>query len=561
MANSDRDNVCSFGTVKLKFTSGKVVTLQNVYRVPSIPKCLISVSKLDEHGFKITFESRKVVISKHGVFVGKGYILGGIYHEAFDSFKVYKAEVENQLGKKIKILRSDRGGEYFTRMFDAFCEDNGIRSVFVGYDKNSKAYRLLDERTVVIIDSRDVDQFSNDVENSHAELVPTSCGSSYGETSTEINEPRRSIRARKEKDFGSDFFSYLVKGTQKKVTREVIFTINIDDNHKTFFKAMSSRDAPMWKEAMSSRDLGISKTSQRPRLVAKGYKQKEGIGYFDMYAPVARISSIINLIAIYTVKGLYIHQMDVKTNEEVYMEQPEGFVIQGQENKHNSADRCIYTRSTKDYTVVICLYVDDMLIIGTTLDGILETKSYLSSNFKMKDLGEFRHLEIKECNTPFDTSVKLEVNSGRAVAQLEYASVIGSLMYAMHCTRPDIAFACSFKLTYTSYPGVLEGYSDASWINHSGDSKSTSGWIYTLAGGAVSWASKKQTCISHSTMEAEFIALAAAGKEAEWIRDLLMDIRLWPGPMPSIPMYCDSKAALSIAYNSVYNGKSRHLRL
>ncbi|GKB56437.1 hypothetical protein Tco_0912623, partial [Tanacetum coccineum] len=119
----------------------------------------------------------------------------------------------------------------------------------------------------------------------------------------------------------------------------------------------------------------------------------------------------------------------------------------------------------------------------------------------------------------------------------------------------------ALQLTYTSYPGVLEGYSDASWINHSGDSKSTSGWIYTLPRGAISWVSKKQTCISHSTMEAEFIALAAAGKEAEWIRDLLMDIRLWPGLMPLIPMYCDSKAALSIAYNYVYNGKSRHLSL
>ncbi|GJU83818.1 retrovirus-related pol polyprotein from transposon TNT 1-94 [Tanacetum coccineum] len=810
---SDRADVCGFGTVKLKFTSGKVITLQNVYHVPSIPKCLISVSKLDEHGFKITFESRKVVISKHGVFVGKGYILGGMYRvddscgsvgktvktnvsvvepyfetneksvctislwhkrlahtnvkniekmknnglikfqnkdfekcetcvkskfvkkpfptvkrettllelihsdicelngiltrggkryfitfcddssrylyvyllrskdEAFDSFKVYKAEVENQLGKRIKILRSDRGGEYFTGMFDAFCEENGIkhertytpqqnglaerknrtlvemvncmlnqsglptnlwgeallaachihnritsrviltspyelwkgiRSVFVGYAKNSKAYRLLDERTGVIIESRDVDffedKFSNDVENSHAELVPTPCGSSHGETSTEINEPRRSIRARKEKDFGSYFFSYLVEGTQKKVTREVIFTINIDDDPKTFSEAMSSRDAPMWKEAIKDEMDSILgnqtwELAELPKGVRPiGYRQKEGIDYFDTYAPVARISSIRTLIAISAVKGLYIHQMVVKTAllvkslyglKQAPKQWHERFdtTVTSFGFQHNSADRCIYTKSTKEYTVVICLYVDDMLIIGTTLDGILETKSYLSSNFKMKDLGEAT-CEIKECNTPFDTSVKLEVNSGRAVAQLEYASVIGSLMYAMHCTRPDIAFAVSklsqytsnpslehwdavsrvlgylkrtsaLQLTYTSYPGVLEGYSDASWINHSGDSKSTSGWIYTLAGGAVSWASKKQTCISHLLVKLNLLPriLLQALRMSGISCDLLMDIRLWPGPMPSIPMYCDSKAALSIAYNSVYNGKSRHLRL
>ncbi|GJX43983.1 retrovirus-related pol polyprotein from transposon TNT 1-94 [Tanacetum coccineum] len=621
MANSDRADVCGFGNVKLKFTSGKVITLQNVYHVPSIPKCLISVSKLDEHGFKITFESRKVVISKHGVFVGKGYILGGMYrvddssgsvgkihktnvsvvepyfetnensvYKAFDSFKVYKVEVENQLGKRIKILRSDREGEYFTRMFDAFCEENGIKHERTSpYTPPQNGLAKWKNRTLVemvncvIIESRDVDffedKFSNDVDYSHTELVPTPSGSSRGETSTEINEPRRSIRARKEKDFGSDFFSYLVEGTQKKVTREIIFTINIDDDPKTFSESMSSHDAPLWKEAIKDemdsilgnqtwelaelpkgvRPIGskwVFKKKLNPDgsisafkaiLVAKGYRQKEGINYFDTHAPVARISSIRTLIVISAVKGLYIHQMDVKTaflngylNEEVYMEQPKGFVIQGQENKvcrlvkslyglkqapkqwherfdttvtsfefqHNSADRCIYTKSTKEYTVVICLYVDDMLIIGITFDGILETKSYLSSNFKMKDLGEvdtilgdkvrrtnnqislsqshyiskiltkFRHLNIKECNTPFETSVKLEVNSGRAVAQLEYASVIGSLI--VKSTRILEENLCSLTDIYV-IPGSL-------------------------------------------------------GRER-------------------------SKVALSIAYNSVYNGKSRHLRL
>ena len=270
--------------------------------------------------------------------------------------------------------------------------------------------------------------------------------------------------------------------------------------------------------------------------------------------------------------------MDVKTaflngdlDEEVYMEQPEGFVLPGNEHKvckltkslyglkqapkqwhekfdsvileygfkHNGADRCIYSKFTENFGVIVCLYVDDMLIIGTNIDGVNDTKAYLSSKFQMKDLGEvdkilgvkvkkhsggfalcqshyiekmlnkFSHLKIKEANTPFDSSIKLIKNDGRAVAQLEYASAIGSLMYATQCTRPDIAFAVSklsrftsnpsidhwkaigrvlgflkktkdLGLQYSKFPAILEGYTDASWISSLGDNKSTTGWVFIL---------------------------------------------------------------------------------
>ncbi|KAI3790550.1 hypothetical protein L2E82_03664 [Cichorium intybus] len=207
-----------------------------------------------------------------------------------------------------------------------------------------------------------------------------------------------------------------------------------------------------------------------------------------------------------------------------------------------------------------------------------------------KILNKFDHLNIKEANTPYDSSCKLDKNSGRAIAQIEYASAIGCLMYVTHCTRPDIAFSVCKLSRYTSnpsndhwkaigrvlgylkrtrklalhydhFPDVLEGFSDASWISSGSDNKSTSGWIFTLGGGAVSWASKKQTCITHSTMEAEFLALAAAGKETEWLRNMLLDIELWPQPMPAISLRCDCDATLCRAYNKIYNGKSRHISL
>ncbi|KAL0437670.1 UNVERIFIED_CONTAM: hypothetical protein Sradi_0474900 [Sesamum radiatum] len=146
-------------------------------------------------------------------------------------------------------------------------------------------------------------------------------------------------------------------------------------------------------------------------------------------------------------------------------------------------------------------------------------------------------------------------------------------MYAMHCTTPDIAFAvCKLSrftnnpsiehwkdirrvfgylkgtvnlgLFYNRFPAVLEGYSDASWITSIGNNKyPTSGWIFTLARGAIAWTSKKQTCSTHSTMEVKFVALAAASKEVEWLRNLLLDIKLWPQPMPTISLLCNSEAA------------------
>ncbi|GKD50614.1 hypothetical protein Tco_1279590 [Tanacetum coccineum] len=94
-------------------------------------------------------------------------------------------------------------------------------------------------------------------------------------------------------------------------------------------------------------------------------------------------------------------------------------------------------------------------------------------------------------------------------------------------------------------PTVLEGYMDASWITDQEDYASMSGWIFTLGGGAVSWGSKKQSCLTDSTMVAECVALASCCKEAKWLRNLLINIPLWPKPMPPISVHCDSQSTLS----------------
>ncbi len=118
-----------------------------------------------------------------------------------------------------------------------------------------------------------------------------------------------------------------------------------------------------------------------------------------------------------------------------------------------------------------------------------------------------------------------------------------------------------YGLKYIGYPSVLEGYSDSGWITNQEDHSSTSGWLFMLGGAAISWGSKKQTCITDSTMAAEFIALASASKEAEWLRNLIFEVPLCIKPLAPIYIHCDSQATLASAYRHIYNGKSRHIGL
>ncbi|GAA0145541.1 hypothetical protein LIER_05715 [Lithospermum erythrorhizon] len=202
MTNNVTSNIEGEGTVVLRMTSGKEVTLKNVLYVPELRKNLVSGSLLSKHGFKLVIESDKIVHSKSDMFVGKGYVLGGLSkmnvmvtnkmnktniayvskstrvklptvvrnnkpldlvhsdvydmspvqskggneyfitfvddstnfcyvclmkskNEGIDKFALYKEEVENQFEKKIKVVRSDRGGEYVSP-FGQFCCERGI---------------------------------------------------------------------------------------------------------------------------------------------------------------------------------------------------------------------------------------------------------------------------------------------------------------------------------------------------------------------------------------------------------------------------------------------------
>ncbi|GJV37166.1 TMV resistance protein N [Tanacetum coccineum] len=222
----------------------------------------------------------------------------------------------------------------------------------------------------------------------------------------------------------------------------------------------------------------------KARLVIQGFRQREGLDYFDTYAPVTRITSIRTIIVIAALRNLEIHQMDVKTaflngdlEEEIYMNQPEGFIAPGQEGnvcrlvkslyglkqapkqwhqkvdhtmlesgfKINECDKCVYVKDTSVGYVILCLYVDDMLIIGSNDKIIRSTKDMLKSKFDMKDMG--------------------------------LADVILIMDLCKPGTPPDLAYA-------VKHPAVIEGYSDSNWISDIKDSNRL--WILFTLGGAAS---------------------------------------------------------------------------
>jgi len=96
---------------------------------------------------------------------------------------------------------------------------------------------------------------------------------------------------------------------------------------------------------------------------------------------------------------------------------------------------------------------------------------------------------------------------------------------------------------------------DADWISDTDETKTISGFVYTLSEATVAWNSTRQTYFSWSIMEAEFIALDLSGEEVDWLRNLLADIPLWNKPVPAISIHCDSQAAIAKVKSKTYNGK------
>src|SRR3954465_7800541 len=291
-------------------------------------------------------------------------------------------------------------------------------------------------------------------------------------------------------------------------------------------------------------------------------------------------------------------------------------------------EACIYKKVSGGNVAFLILYVDDILLIGNDIDLLNSVKSYLNSKFSMKDLGEasyilgikiyrdrsrrliglsqstyldkilkkFKMEDSKKGFLPMTQGTTLSKTQSPASAEereimdkVPYASAIGSIMYAMLCTRPDVAHAISLTSRYQSDPGVehwtavknilkylnrtkemflvyggdeqlvVKGYVDASFDTDKDDSKSQTGYVYILNGGAVSWISCKQSVIARSTVEAEYMAAAEASSEGVWIRNFITELGVVPSALDPLEILCDNTGAIALAKEPRYHPKTKHI--
>lgn len=198
----------------------------------------------------------------------------------------------------------------------------------------------------------------------------------------------------------------------------------------------------------------------------------------------------------------------------------------------------------------------------------------------------------KAVSTPLATHFKLSISQSPTneaeksdMQRVPYASAVGSLMYAMVCTRPDIAHAVGTVSRFLSNPGrehwnavkwilrylrgttslrlcfggdkpTLVGYTDSDMAGDIDSRKSTSGYLIKLAGGAVAWQSRLQRCVALSTTEAEFIAITEACKELLWLRKFLQELGF---VQDKYLLFCDSQSAIHLGKNSTFHSRSKHI--
>ena len=282
---------------------------------------------------------------------------------------------------------------------------------------------------------------------------------------------------------------------------------------------------------------------------------------------------------------------------------------------HCIVECCTFFKWVDNDVIIVVIVVDDLTLASSSKTLLLQSKGELKSEFEISDMGEIHWLlgvEVKQnrdaqtvtlsqkayidaiCSwyhledarpapTPMEARVLLnQPATDELDSNWPYKEIIGSLMYAATLTRPDIAFATSalaqfmqsptrihweaakrvarylkstrdLELTYSTRNEMLVGYSDADHTSQP-HRHSTSGYVFLIGGGAVTWSSKKQPIITLSTTEAEYIAAAHAMKEAMWLRTFVGELTTLLSTLTTI--FCDNQVAIALSKDGQYHRMS-----
>ena len=291
--------------------------------------------------------------------------------------------------------------------------------------------------------------------------------------------------------------------------------------------------------------------------------------------------------------------------------------------KQSNADQCIYYYMKDEIIFIIAVFVDDLIVFHNDLNLLNKVKNKLFSEIDMKDLGNLKRcfgidievnsnegviklnqskyidqilkrFNMADCNplsTPMEVSVsKTDTNEkDLELSQIPYQNAVGAIMYLYQATRPDLAYAIStlsrYNKSYTNthwrqvkrvlrylkgtrdltltykHSSVLDikGYADASWASDKEDSKSITGYVFTINNTAISWNTKKQQTVALSSTEAEYQALVAATQEAMWLNNLAQELKM--KKKDPIEIFDDSMGAIDLATNNNFSSKTKHIRI